>query len=142
MAENTDENLTNEADAVDETAVQPTTPEVPAAPDASAVAAAPRLRDRMWSFRAMIAVAAATLLLGGAGGASLVAATNGGNDGPDRVGRFAGPGGGMDGQHRGPGGYGGPQFRQDGPQSGQQNGQQDYQQQGPQQPPAAPGSAS
>ena len=125
VPENADENLTNEA-AVEETAVQ--------APQPVAAEAAPqtsRLRDRMWSFRSMVAVAAATLLLGGAGGAALVAVTDGGHDRPDRMGRFA----------DGPGGRGGPDGRQRGPQFNQ-NGPQQGQQQGEQEPPAAPGSSS
>ncbi len=86
-----------------------------AAPEAPAVAepAAPapptvRLRDRVWSFRSILAVGIASLLLGGAGGAGIVAATDGHGHG-DRFSRFGfGPDGGRGGMrfHRPGGGYG------------------------------------
>jgi hypothetical protein len=51
----------------------------------------PRWRDRVWSFRAMLAVALATLVLGGVVGGAVVAAA--GDDNDDQ-GRFRmGPGG-------------------------------------------------
>ena len=66
---------------------------------AVAPAPQPRLRDHLFSFQAVLAVALATLLLGGAGGAALVALTDDDHDGP-RVVQFDGPG-----RDRGPGGF-------------------------------------
>lgn len=92
------------------------------APAAPAAPAGPRLRDRMWTFRSLLAVGIASLLLGGAGGAALVAATGDDHDRDQhRMGRWNGPGGpgGFDG--RGPGmmnGYG----QQRGPQQLPQQG--------------------
>lgn len=101
----------------------------------------PRIRDRVWSFRAMLAVGIAALLIGGAGGAAVVAATGHDDDRP-RIGRFGGPDGrfgGLDGQ-RGPGG--GQGFRQNGPggngPSTQQNNQENNQQDAPDTQPAPP----
>ena len=56
-----------------------------------------RLRDRLWSFRAVIAVALASVIVGGLGGAALASASDHGDQGrfgPGR-GRFnrGGPGG-------------------------------------------------
>lgn len=124
--------------------------------EAAPVAAGTSFRDRVWSFRAMLAVGVAALLIGGAGGAGIVAATSGGDDhrGP-RIGRFAeGPGGrgGHGLGHRRNGGGpgfdgGGPGFgggQQLGPQNGLPGGNQSGNQTGPgtqQAPPApAPGS--
>lgn len=92
-----------------------------------------RLRDRMWSFRAMVAVAIATLLLGGAGGAAIVAATGHDHGDRERFGRFVGgPGGGREGF-----GGNGPGFGQ----QGQGWGQPGQPGQGEQLPPLpAPGS--
>jgi hypothetical protein len=107
--------------SVSEAVVPPVVETVAVAPPAPA---RPRLRDRVWSFRAMLAVAVATLLIGGAGGAAIVAATDHGHD-RHRISRFAGgPGRG------GPGGFGGygnngggQQFRNGPGQNGQQYGQ-------------------
>jgi hypothetical protein len=70
-------------------------------PDQPAEPAKPRFVDRLWSLRAMIAVALASVILGGLGGAAL--ANAGGHD--DEGMRF-GPG-------RGPGGFqrGGPMLQ-------------------------------
>ena len=66
-------------------------------------AAGPRLRDRVFGLRSVVAVALAGVVLGGLGGFGIHAATDGdGRDG--RMGRF-GPGGGF---QDGPGGRGGP----------------------------------
>jgi hypothetical protein len=79
-------------------------------PDANATQAVPavqpaekqRLRDRLWSFRAVIAVALASVIVGGLGGAALANVSNNDEDG-----RF-GPGagrfnrGGPPGMDRGP----------------------------------------
>ncbi|MBW8752058.1 MAG: hypothetical protein JF565_11625 [Propionibacteriales bacterium] len=70
----------------------------------------PRWRDRVWSFRAMLAVALATLVLGGVVGGAIVAAA--GDDNDDH-GRFMGPGGRFE---RMPPGMRGPrQFHDGGP---------------------------
>jgi hypothetical protein len=114
VPENADENLTNE---------------IPATPAPEPARTPVRLRDQVWSFRSMIAVAAATLLIGGAGGAGLVALTNGDNGRPERVGRFA------DGPDGREGFGGGPQFQRNG-QQGQQG------QDGTREAPPAPGSSS
>jgi hypothetical protein len=89
MAENDDVPGSPDAD------VQPATEPTPPPAD---TAAAPgpvlvtRWRDRAWSFRAMIAVALASLLIGGVGGSVLVAATDDDHDGHYRMGPY-GPGG-------------------------------------------------
>lgn len=72
------------------------------APDSAAAAPVlkTRWRDRAWSFRAMLAVALATFLIGGiAGGVVVAASDQGDRDMPSRMGQW-GPGGMM----RGPGG--------------------------------------
>lgn len=79
---------------------------VPPANEAVPAPAAPRFQDRVWSFRAMIAVGLAALLFGGAGGAA-IAAVSGGDDNHHH--RFG---------HRGPGpgpGFGGPGAFERGP---------------------------
>ncbi|HET6153206.1 MAG TPA: hypothetical protein VFE15_09620 [Marmoricola sp.] len=96
----------------------------------TAVPAKARLRDRVWSFRAMLAVGVATLLIGGAGGAGIVALADGGNDHGPQIGRFAGGPGGPGGFGGRRGGFGGGEgFGQNGPGTrqfgqGQQGGQQ------------------
>jgi hypothetical protein len=65
-----------------------------------------RLRDRVWSFRAVIAVALASVIVGGLGGAALANVSDHGDDG--RFGR--GPGG----FNRGGPGPGGPPGMMDG----------------------------
>lgn len=84
-----------------------TTP-VASEPVAGPAPTGPRLRDRMWSFRSILAVGIASLLLGGAGGAAIGAATGGHDHDHERFGRFAGPGGmrGGPGFERHGGGYG------------------------------------
>jgi hypothetical protein len=78
-----------------------------------------RWRDRAWSFRAMVAVALATLLLGGIAGGTIVAVADDGNDGHSRF--LMGPGGRADRMPPGWRGHrhfqdGGPQWRwNDGP---------------------------
>lgn len=81
------EEITPVADPTTETeavaaAPAPVAPAVPAAP------AAPRLRDHVFSFRSVIAVGVATLLIGGAGGAALVAVTSDDHDDQVRISRF------------------------------------------------------
>ena len=70
----------------------------PAAP-AAAASTPPkeRLRDRLWSLRALIAVALASVIVGGLGGAALANVSKGGED--CRMGRFqrGGPPGMMNG---------------------------------------------
>lgn len=72
---------------VDQTVqAEPVQAAAPVAEPAAAPAPAaprPRLRDHLFTFRSVIAVGVATLLLGGAGGAALVAiADDGHEDGP------------------------------------------------------------
>ncbi|MCW2783785.1 MAG: hypothetical protein JWP74_302 [Marmoricola sp.] len=79
-------------------------------PPAGAVSApilVPRLRDRAWSLRSLLAVGLASLLIGGAGGATIVAATH--DDHSPRFLRVGGPGGFERGRgvHRFGGQYGG-----------------------------------
>jgi hypothetical protein len=83
---------------VEETAEQTvvTTDPAPAASDT------PRFTERLWNFRAMVAVALAALLLGGGLGAAIAAVSH--DDGPDRHGRFARFGDGPPGPFTGPGG--------------------------------------
>ncbi len=124
MEENTSENNADETPA--ET-TEPDAAQAPVAAEAAAPTPTPvRLRDQVWSFRSMLAVGLASLLLGGAGGAGIVAATEGHGHG-DRFSRF---GFGPDGQggglrfHRpgeGDGSNGGPGFYP--PVAPQQNGQ-------------------
>ena len=66
-------------------------------PDQPAAPAKPRFADRLWSLRALIAVALASVILGGLGGAALANA----GDHQDQRSRF-GPGG---PGARGPGGF-------------------------------------
>lgn len=125
MAENTDtpeespvgdhDEAPDTAAPADEATTDAGTPEAAtneAVPADEAAAPRSRLRDRAFTFRSVVAVGVATLLLGGAGGAAVVAVTSDGHDGRHRVGRFAdGPG--RDG--------GGPDHR-NGPGFGPQNG--------------------
>ena len=92
-------------------------PEAPTVVVPPAPAAGPRLRDTVWNFRSMLAVALASLVIGGAAGSAITALAND-DDGPDRV-RIANFGGGH-GFRNGPGetgpfGNNGPfrRFRQD-----------------------------
>ena len=86
------------------------------APEAMAAAAAPqpvlktRWRDRAWSFRAMLAVALATLVLGGVAGGTIVAVA--GDDNDDHGHFWMGPGGPGE---RMPGWNGPRQFKDGGP---------------------------
>lgn len=80
----------------DDTAVDPSVPVDPApdpAPEPTpepTPAAAPRFTDRVWSFRAMIAVALAALVLGGGVGSAIAAVSNGDDQpGRDRHHRFS-----------------------------------------------------
>jgi len=70
-----------------------------------------RWRDRAWSFRAMIAVALATLLIGGIVGGTIVAVADDGNDGHSRF--LMRPGGRAD--RMPPGWRHGPRFQDGGP---------------------------
>jgi hypothetical protein len=125
MADNKD---INEASEVPDGGEQPTAettaqPDPVLPPETAAPAQpvlVPRLRDRAWSFRAMLAVAAATFLVGGLAGGAIVGLTR--DDHPDR-GRFMI----MDGRDGMPPGWrmphrfrdGGPQWRwNDGPPPG------------------------
>lgn len=85
-----------------------------------------RLRDRVWSFRALIAVALASVIVGGLGGAALASISKGGDDG-----RF-GPGQGRFQR----GGPGGPPGMNPGQQGRPGGGQRQFGQNG--NPPAAP----
>ena len=78
-----------------------------------------RLRDRLWSFRALIAVALASVIVGGLGGAALASVADNGNDGRRGPGQF----------NRG-GGFGGPGMMNRGPRNGQRNGQQGFDRRG------------
>ncbi len=78
-----------------------------------------RLRDRLWSFRALIAVALASVIVGGLGGAALASVADNGNDGRRGPGQF----------NRG-GGFGGPGMMNRGPRNGRQNGQQGFDRRG------------
>ena len=101
---------------------QPPAPAEPASGPAAGPVLKTRWRDRAWSFRAMLAVALATLVIGGVAGGSIVALADG--DGHDHHGvRPWGPGGPMGGpgwkwrDPRGFDGDGGPRWRwDDGPQ--------------------------
>ena len=92
-----------------------------------------RWRDRAWSFRAILAVTLASLLVGGLAGGAVVAASNGDDDHGHHRMRPWGPGG-------GPGGFrdGGPRWRwNDGPRP--QPGLTPYGVPSPTPPTAAPG---
>jgi hypothetical protein len=116
MAENDDASASPDADVTPTEIIdQAADPAPPAPAPASTSAPAPaagiatRWRDTLWTFRSVVAVAVATFLIGGIGGALVVAASNDGQDHPDR-GRmmWIGPGdmGGMRGgpfDDRGPG---------------------------------------
>lgn len=110
MEENTSENEPAETPTEGAGDAGAAAPDAPAtAETAEPAATAPptevRLRDRVWSFRSILAVGIASLLLGGAGGAGIVAATEGHGD-HERFARFGfGPDGGMR-FHRPGGGYG------------------------------------
>jgi hypothetical protein len=105
----------------------------PAAAGPPAPPPGPRFRDKLWSLRAVIAVALASVLLGGAGGAAIANLTNGnGNDGrmgpgnrfgPGELQRGQMPGGGQFGRGGGGGRFGGG-FGGPGDFNGQQQGQQ------------------
>jgi hypothetical protein len=94
MADNDDVSETPEdaAAPVDDTrpVLPPDTTEDAAAPAAQPVLKT-RWRDRAWSFRALLAVALATLVLGGVAGGAIVAASDDDHDGPGRF--MMGPGG-------------------------------------------------
>lgn len=100
-----------------------------------------RWRDRAWSFRAMIAVALASVVIGGLAGGAVVAASGDDNDREQRMGPW-GPGGGMPPgwRERGPRdfrGDGGPRWRwEDGPR------EDDPTPQSPSPSPTTPGSTS
>jgi hypothetical protein len=127
-------------DATAETAqVPPDAPEPPAQP-----ILVTRWRDRAWSFRAMVAVALATLLLGGIAGGAIVAVADDGNDGHSRF--LIGPGGRADRMPPGWRGHrhfhdGGPQWRwNDGPRPPGGDDVTPYGQPSPPAPSASPSS--
>ena len=71
------------------TAAVPPTPDreqsaPPTQPVTSAQPPGPRLRDTVWNFRSMLAVAFASLVIGGAAGSAITALASD-DDGPDRV---------------------------------------------------------
>jgi hypothetical protein len=109
MAENDDVSGTPEDEAPTPGDTQRVLP-----PDTPAATPQPvlktRWRDRAWSFRAMLAVALATLVIGGIAGGAVVAATGGDDDdhGYFRMGP-GGPGGRMHG-------WGPREFKDGGPQ--------------------------
>jgi hypothetical protein len=110
MADNDEVSGSADRDA----APEPTRPVLPPDPAAEPGATAPapvmkpRWRDRAWSFRAMLAVALATLLLGGIAGGTIVAAAD---DDHDQRHAWMGRGGPAD---RIPPGWRGPRHFQDG----------------------------
>ena len=93
MADNDEVSGSSDHDAAPEQS-RPVLPPDPAAEPVGAVATAPvmkpRWRDRAWSFRAMLAVALATLLLGGIAGGTIVAVAD---DDHDQRHVWMGPGG-------------------------------------------------
>lgn len=99
MAEN-DDTTAN----ADDTVANPPAPAVepdsvpPAAPPGEPVAAAGGFTSRVWSFRAMVAVALAALVIGGGIGSAIAAVSGDDEDQMMRIGRFDG------GPGRGPGG--------------------------------------
>ena len=120
---------TTQTPAVGQPEVAPPAATVPAA---TAPAPAPilktRWRDRAWSFRAMIAVAAASLVVGGIAGGVIVGAASDddhGNHGNHRMGRW-GPGAGMPPgwQRHGPRNFNGPGGAPGGPMMPYGNGEQ------------------
>jgi hypothetical protein len=111
MADNDD--VSGDQDATPPEETRPVLPPDPAAdPTVATTAPAPvmkaRWRDRAWSFRDMVAVALATLVLGGIGGGTIVAVADDDNDGHFRM----GPGGSGE---RMPGWRGPNQFQDGGP---------------------------
>src|SRR5690349_17584400 len=102
---------TPEEDATAPDDTRPVLPADTAAQPASGPVLVPRLQDRVWSFRAMVAVALATLLIGGLAGGAIVAASDDDNDGHGRF--LIGPRGQGD---RLPPGLRHRQFRDGGPQ--------------------------
>ncbi len=99
---------TEPTEPTEPTATQPPAAPEPTTPAADAAPVRPRLRDRVFGLRSLVAVALAGLVLGGVGGFGIHAATDdGGGDG--RMDRF-GPGGAFPGGPfpGGPGGRGGP----------------------------------
>jgi len=84
MAENDDQAAAADDTVVGEPAPQPATQPAPAGP---------RFTDRVWSFRAMLAVALASLVIGGGVGSAIAAvSSDDDHDGRLRVVRFDGPG--------------------------------------------------
>lgn len=126
------------ADASDETSVTAAVPGAavdPAGPPPTQPAPGPRWRERVFSFRAVVAVGIATLILGGSGGAAVVALTNDGHDDRPRMSRFNDGPGRQGNDQRDQGRFGGgrgvapPRVQQDGQQNVPENGteQQDSQ---------------
>jgi hypothetical protein len=123
MAENDDASGTPTNDpptSADHRPVLPPDPAAAATPAPAAPVLRTRWRDRAWSFRAMLAVALATLLIGGFAGGTVVALADDGRDHHDHHHRMGpwGPGDAMPPWRRdhGPrrfGGDGGPQWRWD-----------------------------
>ncbi len=106
-------------------------------PDRAPVAPQPRFVDRLWSLRAVIAVALASVILGGLGGAALASASGDqdGRRGPAR-GPGMGPGmgpGGQRGVRPGPPGW----YWREGPRESERRGmgQDQWDQEGPAVPP-------
>jgi hypothetical protein len=91
------------------TATQPVIPPEAAATSAAGPVLKTRWRDRAWSFRAMIAVAVASVLVGGVAGGAIVAASGDDHDRDQyRMGPW-GPGGQMPPGWR----HGGPRWHRD-----------------------------
>lgn len=115
---------------VDPAQAAPATPPTP--PDDTGTPPAPRLRDRVFRLRSVVAVAAAGVIVGGVAGAGLTAVADGHGDRRPELGRNGfGPGqapgmsGGMPGMPGGqgfPGMPGGGMPGQQGQQQGQQQG--------------------
>lgn len=101
MAENDDPT----PEPADETVQQPAVSEPAAAAPVPVAPAGPRFTERLWNFRAMVAVALAALLLGGGLGAAITAASH--DDRQERRAGFDRWGGGGPGPYFAPGGPGG-----------------------------------
>ena len=119
MADNDDVSGAPDGDAAPTERTRPVLPpdpatEAAAAPMAPQPVLKPRWRDRVWSFRAVLAVALATLLIGGIVGGTIVAVADDDRDDHQRMGPW-GPGGQMRPGWREPRRFddGGPRWRWD-----------------------------
>ena len=114
MADNDEVSDTPEPEATPTEETRPVLPPDPAGTTTTTTPVMkPRWRDRVWTFRAMLAVALATLVLGGVVGGTIVALADDGND--DHGYFRMGPGGRMPGDRMPPGWRGPRQFHDGGP---------------------------